>query len=150
MNEMSWIEKIRNESALSQGDAERLEQGLMDSDSLGKMVQSLPDDVPSMAWRSALNEKLLAASPRRRPSVWRWPSLIALGAAAALTSIFFLSRPPEILAPEQSMGPEAMLVAEHRESVAALEVSSVGLGMEESKSVATGHPDWNESDLEPL
>lgn len=125
----------------------------------GRTVQSwvgnLPEEEPSLAWRSALNERLREMKPK--PGLRRrllYPGF-GLAAAAALAVVFWTAQlsndePPAI-------GPtlEAALVSTHRDSVRAAELAGAGMAPHDLATLHKSSPEepqfeWNELDVETL
>ncbi|MCH8978937.1 MAG: hypothetical protein IH945_06805 [Armatimonadetes bacterium] len=86
------IEKIVAESDLSAEESLRLDEALeaKGSAAVARAVRELPDDAPSMAWRSDLNEKLGKASRKQRVLVtWRYGLAVTAGATAMFLFVNF-------------------------------------------------------------
>jgi hypothetical protein len=126
-----------------------------------ELVSQLPEDSLSLAWRSALNEKLLATAPKPRRSVWTWMMKPAAGLAVAgalavvLISRTGISPSPSPVAVNQTTSNgqlEAALIQDHRELVQVSDVVGAGLNPEESSPSETLTLDgnWNEYDFESL
>ncbi len=84
------------------------------------MVASLPEDVPSLAWRSSLNAEVRAvAAKRKRKLVWFRIASPALGLAAALSIMFVAQKPQPIATPVSlnSSQLQATLIKAHTEAV---------------------------------
>jgi hypothetical protein len=124
---------------------------------VAEVVSQLPEDSVSMAWRSQLNERLLAAAPPVRPSRrWILRPALALGAAGALALSLILtskglngSEPLEITASSL----ETKMIAAHRESVGYYDIAGPGLVPLETDRPSTGQPegyDLSEVDLNAL
>jgi hypothetical protein len=121
-------------------------------DAMRKLVSNLPEESLSMAWRSSLNEKLLAeAAParKRRGYLWFLRPVVAVAAGAAMISLYMVQEtaPPGPVA-ESSM--ERSLVQDHRQNLAILDI--VGAGLNPLESTPTGsysvdEPDWLDYDL---
>jgi len=115
-------------------------------------VRALPEDTPSMAWRSALNERLLAEQQaRRRHARFLWMARpVAALALAASFAMVFLMRPSPAPRPHPQANLGAVLVATHQESDSLSDLSGVGLNPTEAVTYATATPTgtWTESDVE--
>ena len=106
-----------------------------------------------MAWRSRLNQQVLAIAARTRKrarvlAVWR-PAL-GLGLAGALAIVFTMRQPDTPTAEQPAV--EAALVQVHNESVQAAELAGVGLATHEavaSRTVDEAY-NWSEVDIETL
>lgn len=118
-------------------------------------VRALPEETPSLAWRSALNERVRAEAASRARGRWRWnvarPAL-GLALAAAFAVVVFVPRPAAIVAPPKSKGGlEASLVALHERSVETADVVGTGLAPSEvPASTATERVRDPLEDLEAL
>lgn len=119
------------------------------------VVQSLPEDTLSMAWRSSLNEKILeGAAKKRQRRRWLWflaPSA-GLAVACALATVVILG----VGRHEQpaDRGLEAAMVSMHRDLSSTQDVTGSGLNALETKNDVSSKPidtiDLNESDIESL
>jgi hypothetical protein len=150
---------MNNKTREKKQNTARIDQALASAESakIAKLVRNLPEDDPSMAWRSALNERLIEAARRRKVRrSWAriWVPAAGLGTSAAIAaSVFFLwvGVPSREVAPELSL--EASMVSAHRDNVRFSELA--GPGLSESDAVANrqaGNDDgqWKESDLEAM
>ena len=84
------LKKIVAENELSAEESLRLDEALeaTGSAAAGRAVRELPDDAPSMAWRSDLNEKLGKASRRQRTLlIWRYGLAVTAGATAMFLAV---------------------------------------------------------------
>jgi len=137
-------------------DNERLESSAQQA--MRAVVQALPDEEPSLAWRSALNERLLetaAQSRRRQRVVWFLRPALGLGLAGALAAVVMLRTSPEprsLPTVQDGAGIEAELLATHRQSTNFVDVAGAGLDADEASYVGTPavNPIWNEADIESL
>ncbi len=83
----SLLQKIAREEPLSAEESLRLDQALDVQEPVANLVAHLPEDAPSLAWRSELNQRLAHTKVKRRQfSLFRWGSG-ALAAAAAVTAL---------------------------------------------------------------
>lgn len=120
---------------------------------VGRTVRALPEESVSMAWRSQLNERLIAEAAKTRPRTPRWFWLPATGLGLATTlAVALLVRGN--LDPVAAPGVEAELVRMHQVAAEAPEVLGAGLTAVEStqrtpETVPT-FDSWNEVDLESL
>lgn len=107
-------------------------------------VRALPDeDVPSLAWRSALNESVRGEADRRARKRWRLTLLrpaLGLAAAASLALVLFVPRPSPKPAPVGSRL-EAGLIALHEDSVRTADIVGSGVRPYEEPSAASLGPD---------
>ncbi|MBV6458876.1 MAG: hypothetical protein HONBIEJF_02015 [Fimbriimonadaceae bacterium] len=132
-----------------------IDEGLERLAGVGEVVKALPEDVPSMAWRSTLNERLRdAATPNRKPRrLLAWLSGASLAGAAAL-AIFIVNR-PEAIGDKPNLsgesGLEAAIIAAHEESVGAYEVTTAGMSLRPTRDEGLDEDvDWNANDLGTL
>ena len=102
-----------------------------------RTVRAMPEDVPSMAWRGALNSRLAekAARARSRRRMW-WvvsPSFGVVATAVLFVTVFMPPHPhapiPPQLAPAVSL--EDQLFASHSDSVTSQDVVGSGLSSHE-------------------
>jgi len=130
------------------------------------VVRNIPDDSLSMAWRSSLNEKLLAevaVQKKRQRFNWYLRPALGLGLACTLAVLVVFRPAPTVkrgpsLAPVSQPGIEAALVTTHRQSTVAWDVAGVGLNPVEMSTDSDSVPvrssgsssGWSEDDLESL
>jgi len=129
------------------------------------VVKGLPEDTLSMAWRSALNEKILAEAavkPKGRSVVWFLRPALGLGLACTL-AVVVLFRGHGVSTnsslPNGGDGLEAALMSVHQQTTLASDVAGVGLSPVEmvayaspssSSNSASATPQWSEADLDSL
>jgi len=123
-----------------------------------QLVQSMPDEPVSMAWRSSLNERVMAsieAKRRKRRAAWFLSPALGLGLAGALA--FVVLTKPTVGAdpqPKASASIEAQLVASHQDTIRYYEGTGIGLSQDEvvnGKSSVSGiSSDYGEVDLASL
>lgn len=129
------------------------------------VMKSMPDDMVSMAWRSSLNERLIAeAAKTKKPNrflILLRPAL-GLGLACMLAGVWFINSAhiggtPRATRVAVSSGHlESALVSLHEQSEIGSEVAGVGLNPVETVSysnpLAVGHhtSDWSQEDLDSL
>ena len=119
---------------------------------LRQVVKALPEDMPSLAWRSVLNERLVAATAARRARQRRWlfggSSFAGLALAAGLAFVVFLPKHPVEPAANPNSGNvvrnsnnpvtapslEDQLLASHNDSVTSQDVVGAGLTSQEVQS----------------
>lgn len=99
-----------------------------------KIVRALPDDVPSMRWRSSLNEKILAIGPikkRLSSAAIAFRACAGVGLACALAFGLFLvqSKPAtgKVNVNPEAQGLARALIFEHRDSVDVSEIAGPGI-----------------------
>jgi hypothetical protein len=153
MFDKNLIEKMLREDALTAEEERLVDQTLADDAISPKIVQSLPEEQVSLAWRSRLNEQVLsiAAKTRKKARVLAiWRPALGLGLAGALAIVFTVSQPGKS-GPEYTRV-EAALVQVHTETVQAAELAGVGLATHEavaSRTVDDAY-NWSEVDIETL
>lgn len=149
------IRKLQSEAPLTREEQVELELAIEETNRshLRSSVQGLPEDLPSMAWRSGLNESLKQLSQRSKPKSrlgWRWISASAVSLVGAGALLFMLMKPhvgPPPSGPNSSV--EAALVASHIESVSAIE-SGAAITPRPTANSLDGNSPWNEADIEAL
>ena len=120
------MRKLWEEQPMTLDESLALDDALEAQAGLGRLVHDLPDPEPSLAWRSALNGRLMAVSPKRRKSpVWTW--LSGGVAATALAAFAFVNLIPETPNPEPRVDPAPVVT------------SSTGV----EESLLTAHNDAN-------
>lgn len=129
-------------------------------DAMREAVRALPEDSLSMAWRSGLNERLIAEGARhkrRRRLFWALRPAAGLAMAGALAAVFVIrtSPVPEItpnLSSSDSF--EAALLSTHNEVAQFADVAGTGVRPTEatyaSRNRAPENLDWSEVDIESL
>ncbi|MBS1715315.1 MAG: hypothetical protein JST30_13360 [Armatimonadetes bacterium] len=113
------MRKLSEEQPMTPDVVLALDEALEASAGLGKIVHDLPDPEPSLAWRSKLNGRLLAVSPKkRRTAVWTWLSGgVAATALAAFAFVSLSAKPPAPERPDAPNGPVAQASAGLEESL---------------------------------
>lgn len=129
------------------------------------VVKGLPEDTLSMAWRSSLNEKILAEAavkPKRRSVSWFLRPALGLGLACTLAVVVLFRGhgvSPSSSLPADTEGLEAALVNVHQQATLASDVAGVGLSPVEmvaysspssSSNSRSAMPQWSEADLDSL
>lgn len=150
------IAKLMNEEALTPQEEAILDAKLVESSGVAPLLKQVSDEVPSMAWRSELNEKLqTVARPRATQNrISRW--LVPATAIAAATILFSMFSPKQAATMPDAVAAktptiEAQLVSAHRDSVAILDVSSAGeLTMDRNDGSLMEGDEWAPTDLSPL
>ena len=93
-------------------------------------VRGLPEETPSMTWRAALNEKVLAESARRNRIQRRWSlarPVLGFALASCLAFVLLAPRPSVALPPKSASRIEEGLVALHEQSVETADIVGSGL-----------------------
>ncbi len=122
------------------------------------VVSQLPDEMPSMAWRSELNTKLMAEASRRNRRarfVWALRPAAGLAFAGALAFVFVLRSTPTPSASTATTGTlEAEIVTAHTQAATFADVAGTGVRPMEASYVSRSAPieefDWSEVDVENL
>lgn len=156
MFDKELFERLNDESGLLTGpDEARLDEALANQTISGLLMKALPEEQPSMAWRSLLNERILAiAAASKRRSRWLsiWRPAIGLGLAGALAVVFMVNRPSQRPVDHPRARVESGLVEAHQMSVEATEIAGPGLAQHEAIATQKNDDlyDWSESDIETL
>jgi hypothetical protein len=112
---------------------------LIASEAVVPLVKAVPEDVPSMAWRSALNERLreesLQIERKRRWYAWlpgrSWTGNgLAVAMAAAIAFVVLIPR-GGVGADGRATDFEAMLIETHRVDASLAHVTGSGLSVAE-------------------
>lgn len=150
-------QKLQNGLPLTAGEKALLEEALAASHT-ASFLQGMPDEVPSLAWRSELNEKLRAVQPipaKAKVSWWRLITggSLALGVASSVALVLVLQKNAELNSTAgfkpTDVSIEAQLLSAHQESVSQLEFG--GSTRHASKANATTKEfKWSDADLESL
>lgn len=121
-----------------------------------QLVQSMPDEQVSMAWRSALNQRVMAnveAKRKKRRAAWFLSPALGLGLAGALAFVFIARTPTAPPEHSSQSSIEAKLVATHQDFLRYSEGTGSGLSQDEvvnGKSVTTVSTDYGDIDLTSL
>lgn len=127
-------------------------------EAMRQVVQSLPDETVSLAWRSALNEKVLAAAKvqhKRRVLYWFLRPAAGLALAGAMAAVVLFRQPTPTSRPAASTyGVEAALIAAHDDATRYNDITGSGLSPVEvafgATQKTTSGVDWTEVDVESL
>jgi hypothetical protein len=111
-------------------------------DQIRQLVRSMDEEPASLAWRSRLNENLLAiveSKRRKRRFAWILSPTLGLGLAGALAFVLMSKAPPAMDTQNIAGGSqlEESLVATHRDALRYSDISGVGLSPEEVVSRRT-------------
>ena len=131
---------------------------------MSRLVRGLPEELPSLSWRSGLNEALRAEAAkvaRRKRFLWVARPAFGLSLACALAVVVFIrplshgpaDRVPPLTPPSFSTGSlEASLIDFHSDSVRLSDVAGTGLNANEATNDVSGssvsNGDDPEADLE--
>lgn len=122
-----------------------------------QLVKAMPEEPVNLAWRSALNEKLMASVEtrrRKRRVAWFLSPALGIGVASVFAVVLFTK--PQMTSPQtpsEGAGIEAKLVAAHQDAIQYGEVTGAGLNQDEvinGKSVTGVSTDYGEVDLGSL
>jgi hypothetical protein len=99
-------------------------------------VRAMPEDTVSMAWRSELNQRVVAgiqAKQKKRRFAWILSPALGLGVAGALAVVLMTKTPTVVNLPSASKAPalEESLVATHQDALRYTDVTGVGLNPDE-------------------
>jgi hypothetical protein len=148
--------KLEAEIALTRHEQVDLELGLESEAQLQARAWAgaMADDSPSLAWRSELNERLIALqsrSARKRRSPLIWISASSLGLVGAAAIAVALLRPTEVpVNPAADNSIEATLVATHIDSISALDSGVLVAPRPTTETGVSRGPSWDEVDVEAL
>jgi hypothetical protein len=154
------LSKINNEEPLTELEQRLLDEALESEthQAMKAMVHAVPQEEPSMSWRSGLNGRLLeigkSVEKKRRTWFVLRPAL-GLGLAGVLALVVTLNvqkqGTPDSWKP---MSVEAALVDEHIEALNATEIAGAGLASHEARptpvSATDDLYDWQPVDIESL
>lgn len=146
------------------GEMSSIDEGLLSGSqqTVARLVHALPEEMPSMVWRSSLNEAVLKEAgriKRRRRIVWFGSPVLGFGLACALAAVVMI-RPMSTRTAGEDMvavtftgsSVEASLFDVHRDDVRALDLDGPGLAAAEGASVPSAKSpetnDESEADLD--
>ena len=117
------------------------------------LMQSLGDESVSMAWRSELNEKILATvatRQRKRRFAWILSPALGLGVAGALAVVLITKTPesPRFESRSTAPGIEANLVASFKDSINYTEVTGVGLNPDEAINGKSSEASYDSAEVD--
>ncbi len=118
-----------------------------------KLVSNVPDDELSLAWRSALNERLLVAAPlKKQKMAWFLRPAMGLAFAGALAAVVMIRTSPMETPIVRSTGTlEAALVRDHQQNLMMSDVAGLGVNPLESRPTESSvGDDWSEVDFTSL
>ncbi len=136
---------------------EELDAKLQATSPVAKLIKTQIEDEPSLAWRSALNQKLLVESntqSKAKVSFFRsWKFGLVSGLSVACLALMLIT--PRIqsnsLTTKSSQGNESLLLAAHNQADFALSVGSTDGAEAVNKATNEGSTiEWTESDLTTL
>lgn len=123
---------------------------------VGQLVSMLPEDVPSMAWRSALSEKIYAehaSFQKRRRFLWLTRPAAGILVAGALALIVLVRVPTKQPSFAAGKSIESAVIDTYQQETAIHEIASAGpIPGAESAHIAAVDPDsdWPQLDSETL
>lgn len=120
-----------------------------------ELVKGLADETPSMAWRSGLNEQILAmaAAKQKKRNLfgWVWKPAVGLALAGALAGVFLIRTQPETQPTAARPALEARLVMAHQDAVWSQDAAGAGLSPADARATEVQlEPTWTEEDLSSL
>ncbi|MDI9641659.1 hypothetical protein QPK87_17740 [Kamptonema cortianum] len=148
------FEKLLHEETLEGADALILEATLESGSGLeaAEWVKSLEDAEPSLAWRSQLNEKLSAFTPKSKSgNSFRWFGAIAVGGAACLAAVMLFTATLDN-APKHLSSPDRVVSAQNPDeefgmvlvSTHVADQTQISLGIQPPRRPAeSGRFDWD-------
>ena len=158
-SEASGQEEIPLDAKILHQEVEEVLQSA-ESQWVAKVVKELPEEVPSMAWRSQLSATIMveAAKTRKRRAKLNFMRAGAGLALAACLSVFVLLRvghqsttPLKVLSPAASQSFEAAMVQVHEESSTVRDVTGTGLSASDLRSEsAAGSSSLDQEDVGDL
>lgn len=113
-------------------------------------VRALPEETPSLAWRSNLNAAIAEQAQRQRKArlfgwVWKPSAGIALASCLALLVIAQMPKPQ---APESKADIESAIVNSYLHSKTSWELTGDGVTTSEAQDVSgSKEPDWFREDV---
>lgn len=113
-------------------------------------VRALPEDTPSLAWRSGLNVALQETAARQRKrQLWGWLWKPSAGLAlASCMALLFVAQMPKAPAPDVKPDIESALVDSYLQSKNSWEVTGDGVTVTEAQDVSgSKEPDWFREDI---
>lgn len=122
-------------------------------------VRNLPEEPLSMAWRSQLNEQIVAVTVKKQRVQlfgWIWKPAAGLAVACSLAVLFvWRTQPTNFVQPSRNdSGIEAALMAAHQESTVMSYVVGPGLAARDPETAQklnlTREDDWSEVDFNSL
>lgn len=148
------MKKLKSAKSLTVQDAFLLDEALDQQAEVKSMVQDLEEEGASLAWRSQLNERLHAATPRAKPR-HRWNMFriwvpVAAGVAGLAVFGVLLMKPARQVEPHTPVAQELEneMLAAHFGSGISVEYHS-GVSSEPTGApVENDSPSWNSEDLE--
>jgi len=148
----------KNDRKSRMNDSQALDGALAGAENvkIARLVHALPDEDPSMAWRSALNEGILGVARRRRSRrFWAriWMPAAGIGTSVAVAASVFMLWLGKPAQDSDTPDLEASMVMVHRDNVRFSELAGPGLSDSDAAvpKQNTGSKDqWKESDLDAL
>lgn len=146
-------EKLTDEVRLSSTEMAELDRAL-EAESVRPLIAALPDEEPSLEWRSRLNERLWETRPKRLRQPWVFAGTMIGATACAIAAMMMVIGNPQVAKPEpvavQSSVERNILVA-HSETLAVLELSETSF-QEPTRSVPEEEQpfQWTSEDIEAL
>lgn len=130
-----------------------IDERLASQSAIRQIVNSLPGDEPSLAWRSQLNERLRALPVKARKRWWElaWKPTVGLGLATAFAFALLMrpTQPGPTLTPESGSIVADAIFDAHRGTVARHELGAVA-GEALQSDTAAVPVEWDDVDLNTL
>lgn len=133
---------------------------ILDSDAsraVQVIVRSMPDDTPSMAWRSSLNERLLSLGPvKKRLSAFGIALRAGVGAtalAAIFVAVLLIHKGNGSTHEAERADGKALaasLISEYHESVDSSEIAGSGVSVGEQERGSSAEDDNLDTDSDTL
>jgi len=129
-----------------------------ESQKVARAVGNLPNDEPSLAWRSQLNAKLTAASAKQKKKVvrfriWSYSTGVSLSAIACAV-LFFAILPGKLTSskPASEETIEGQMLAAHNSAARSADIAGEGFSsLDDAETVLERDADeWKKEDLEAL
>ncbi|MFQ3587848.1 MAG: hypothetical protein SNJ74_00125 [Fimbriimonadaceae bacterium] len=151
------LKKLQNEVPLNPEEERLLEAGLASEaqQKVAQMVGRLPDEGVSLAWRSSLNEKLLAQQSkrqRRERVFWVLRPASALAIAATVWGVYLAGNPRPVATVERP-NIEISMIEAHKQTETVSFVSATGMGAFDVPRNGVSNSmtiEWEEVDLGAL
>lgn len=109
MNEIELMAKLENELPLTTEEQTWLDSKL--SVQSGSVMLELPEESVSLAWRSQLNERLIAMQPKAKRRPWLFAGGLTATVAGSMLMLTLMRTPTVTVVPTGSI--ESDIVASH-------------------------------------
>jgi len=125
-------------------------------EAMRQLVKAMPEDSLSMAWRSSLNEKIVASAVKQKRRRWFLNAMIpsvGMSVACGLALLVLARTPAPTTVSGRNIEMEKSMLSAHRMADVSSDVAGAGLAPSETADVTKGSAgsDWNdEADVETL